>query len=101
MRAGAKVTDCSHRWWDSRNSSLRKRNSIAKIFEAQGQGKFLGPHRRHHALQFVPAFASHANLLVLNLSRHFEFAVTNESRDLLGHGRFNALLDFDRLPRMP
>ncbi len=51
-----------------------------------------------HRLQIVAIFSRDANLLVLDLCRHFQFRFADESGDLLGYGRLNALLDFNRLP---
>jgi len=73
---------------------------IPEIHKLHGHGKILGAHRRDDGLKFVPAFAVDAHFVALNLRRHLELAVADEAGDLLGDGRFNALLDFDDLSRV-
>src|SRR5688572_544723 len=74
--------------------------SIPKILELQRYRKLLCAHGTHHFLQFIPALARDANLLVLNLSRDLKLAVANEAGDFLRDRRLDPLLDFDRLSRV-
>src|SRR3989442_15901195 len=80
--------------------SLMPRLSVPEILEAEGDRKILGANGRNDCLQFVPALARDANFFALNLRRGLEFAVADEAGDLLRDGRFDALFDFDDLPRM-
>ena len=74
---------------------------IPEIHKLHGHGKILCAHGADDSLQFIPAFAGHADGVALNLRRHLELAVADEAGDLLGDGGFDALLDFDDLPRVP
>jgi len=65
-----------------------------------GRGKILRAHGGDDGLQLIPALAGHADGVALDLRGHFELAVADEAGDLLGNGRFNALFDFDDLPRV-
>jgi len=80
--------------------SFEKKFSLPEIHKLHGHGKILRPHGGDDGLQFVPALAGHTNGVALDLRRHLEFAVADEAGDLFGNGRFNALFDFDDLPRM-
>jgi len=73
---------------------------IAKVLETDCDRKFLALDRGDGGLQIVTAFSSDADLLVLDLRGDLEFGLANEGGDLLGHGCFDALLDFDGVARM-
>jgi hypothetical protein len=66
----------------------------------QRYGKILRTDRRDDGLKFISTFARYTDFLPLDLSGHFEFAIANETRDLLCDGRLQSLFDFDDLARM-
>src|ERR1051325_690331 len=74
---------------------------IPKIGELQGLRKIFSADRSNHRLEIVAAPTVDTNLLILNLRGHFEFALTNQARDLFGQSWFDALFDFDHLTGMP
>src|SRR5437867_378970 len=81
-------------------AAVARRLSIPEILEPDGNRKVLGANGGNDCLQFVLAFACDANFFALDLRRDLELSVADEAGDLLGDGRFDALLDFDDLPRM-
>lgn len=78
-------------------SASRPNKLIPEILKTHRHGKIVPPHRPHHRLQFVPALSRDPDLLILDLRRYLEFAITNELRDLLCDGGLDALLDLDDL----
>ena len=82
------------------SSNFKSPALIPEIHELHRDGEFFYAHRRDDGLKFVPALASDADGVALNLRRHLEFAVADEAGDLFGHGGFDALLDLDALPRV-
>src|SRR6516164_3593754 len=79
----------------------RCRLLIAEVCELERDWKVFRPHRGNHRLKFVPAFAGHADLLVLNLGGYFEFRLADIADDLFGNIGRNTLFDLNQLPRMP
>src|SRR6266568_4792983 len=81
-------------------ATLTPRASVPEILEADGNRKILDANGRNDCLQFVPALARDANFFALNLRRDLELALADEAGDLFRDERFDALPDFDDLPRM-
>src|SRR5579859_6045423 len=71
---------------------------IPEIRKLQGHRELVPANGSDDGLQFVATFAVDADFISLNLRRDLEFAVANETGDLLGHIGGNALLHFDLLP---
>src|SRR5205823_2736180 len=73
---------------------------IAKILKLQRDRELFGSHGCNHRLQIIPALAVDADLFALDLGRYLQFALANETGDLLGDGLLDALIDFYYLAGM-
>src|SRR5439155_1735387 len=76
------------------------RGSVAEILEAQGDRKILSSDGGDDGLQLVFALAGHSDFFALNLGGDLELAVADKAGNFFGNGGFDALLDFDDLPRV-
>lgn len=72
--------------------------SVSKILKTESERKIFGADGGDHRLEIVPAFPGDTNHFSLDLRGDLDSELTHEGRHLLGHGRLDALLDFDHLP---
>ena len=73
---------------------------IPEVFEVRRYAEIAAAHKCDHVLKIVPLLSSHANLPVLELALNFEILALDRENDLLGLIAFEALLNFQFLPRM-
>src|SRR5438046_1031423 len=73
---------------------------VAEILEVGGDFEIVAAHKLNDALQFVLLFPSHPNLAVLQRALHLEAGLLYRLDNLLRLLTFQALLNFQFLPRM-